>query len=70
MPKAGKAGTPKRAATRKNGADAVPPIATLVTVTRDDIARLAYEIYEQEGAPHGRDLEHWLSAERRLAARA
>jgi hypothetical protein len=28
----------------------------------DDIARLAYLIWEQEGKPHGREVEHWLQA--------
>lgn len=27
----------------------------------------AYQIWEQEGRPHGRDLEHWQQAERQLA---
>lgn len=26
------------------------------------IAERAYGIWEQEGRPHGRDLDHWLSA--------
>jgi hypothetical protein len=29
------------------------------------IARLAYQIYEEEGRPEGRSLEHWLQAQRR-----
>ena len=30
------------------------------------IAQRAYELYEQEGGCHGRDLEHWLEAEREV----
>ncbi len=30
---------------------------------RDAIARKAYEIYEERGREHGKDLEHWLEAE-------
>ncbi len=30
------------------------------------IARRAYEIYQQRGGGHGRDLEDWLRAEREL----
>jgi len=30
------------------------------------IAALAYEIYEREGRPCGRDLNHWLAAEAQL----
>ena len=29
----------------------------------DQIRRRAYELYEQDGCEHGRDLEHWLRAE-------
>lgn len=30
---------------------------------RDAIAKKAYEIYEERGREHGKDLEHWLEAE-------
>jgi hypothetical protein len=30
----------------------------------DEIALRAYRIYEKEGRPEGRALEHWLAAER------
>jgi hypothetical protein len=33
-----------------------------------DIARRAYEIWERQGRPHGRDLAHWFEAERELNA--
>lgn len=29
----------------------------------DEIARLAYELWEREGYIHGRDIEHWCEAE-------
>ena len=29
----------------------------------EEIRRLAYSIWEKEGYPHGRDIEHWLKAE-------
>ena len=29
----------------------------------------AYEIWENEGCPHGRDLEHWLSAEQQVSVK-
>ena len=35
-------------------------------VTDSDIARRAYELYEQRGGEHGRDLDDWLLAENRL----
>lgn len=34
---------------------------------RDDIARLAYHLYERRGRQDGQDLDDWLSAERELA---
>jgi hypothetical protein len=36
--------------------------------TLEDIARRAYEIYESEGRPSGRDVEHWVQAETELSA--
>jgi hypothetical protein len=35
-------------------------------LTSDDIARRAYELYEQGGFQQGHDLDHWLVAEREL----
>ena len=31
---------------------------------QDKIARVAYELYEKSGYVHGRDVEHWIEAER------
>jgi len=36
--------------------------------TQEQIARRAYEIFIERGQPEGRDLEHWLEAERQLRA--
>jgi len=36
--------------------------------TQEQIARRAYEIFEQRGRPEGRDQEHWLEAEAQLRA--
>ena len=35
---------------------------------RDLIAKRAYEIWEQDGRPEGREAEHWLRAEQEIAA--
>ncbi len=44
-----------------------PPVANGVTVvTVDHIAMRAYELFLADGGQHGRDLEHWLMAEREL----
>ena len=45
-------------------------ISTSVLVSRSaaeyqaQVARMAYALYEQRGAGHGRDLEDWFLAER------
>jgi hypothetical protein len=39
-------------------------------VTHTDIARRAYELWEREGWPNGRDLDHWLRAEREILHQA
>jgi hypothetical protein len=33
----------------------------------ETVERLAYEIYEREGRPEGRAMEHWLEAEKQLS---
>jgi hypothetical protein len=33
-----------------------------------EIAVCAYAIWDQEGRPHGRDMEHWLQAKAQLEA--
>jgi hypothetical protein len=35
----------------------------------DEIAGVAYELFERDGREHGRDQEHWLEAERIVKAR-
>jgi hypothetical protein len=37
---------------------------------RDQIARLAYQLFLAEGSRHGRDIDHWLEAEREIRRRA
>ena len=34
--------------------------------SNDDVARRAYELYEQRGRRHGHDWDDWLKAEREL----
>ena len=36
---------------------------------RERILKKAYEIWEAEGRPSGRDMEHWVQAEVALAAK-
>ncbi len=35
----------------------------------DEIAKVAYELYEKDGRQHGKDEEHWFEAERIVKAR-
>lgn len=36
---------------------------------KEEIAKVAYELYEKDGRKHGKDQEHWLEAERIVRAR-
>jgi hypothetical protein len=38
----------------------------MAVVSREMIEVRAYEIWEQEGRPHGRDVEHWMKAAEEL----
>ncbi|MFZ5997503.1 MAG: DUF2934 domain-containing protein [Nitrospirota bacterium] len=38
-------------------------------ISHEEIARLAYELYEKSGRVPGRDLENWFEAERILRQR-
>lgn len=35
----------------------------------DEIARIAYELWERDGCIHGRDIEHWCEAEHIVISR-
>jgi hypothetical protein len=39
-----------------------------VETRRRAIAKRAYALWEFEGRPHGRDVDHWLKVEAELAA--
>jgi hypothetical protein len=41
-----------------------------VTVTTDDVARRAYELYLSRGAGDGQDVDDWLQAEQDLLVRS
>ena len=48
-------------------ADRAPKaVARTVTVTIDDIARHAYDLYLARGGKHGHDVDDWVQAEREL----
>ena len=52
---------------RRRSAAVEPPAPILVTEV--EIATRAYFIYESEGCPAGRELDHWLEAEAQLRGR-
>ena len=35
--------------------------------SRDEIARIAYHLFEMRGGQHGNDVDDWLAAEQQLA---
>ena len=39
-------------------------------MTQQDIGARAYELWEKEGRPNGRDWAHWFEAERMLQRQA
>jgi hypothetical protein len=39
-------------------------------VSAEDIARRAYELYEEEGRQDGKDVDYWLRAEAELTRRS
>jgi hypothetical protein len=43
------------------------PAAKRIDEMREYIQRRAYELWESEGRPTGRDQAHWLQAEREIA---
>lgn len=47
---------------------ATPAPTESPAATPEQIARRAYELYEQRGAAHGHDWDDWLSAERELGS--
>jgi len=71
---------PRKTAAKKNGAD-TPSNVTEITVTREqltinrevskeEIARLAHELWNEHGRQHGRDADDWFQAEQLLRGKA
>jgi hypothetical protein len=56
VPKSG-----SHAVTRRNTQE-----TSMATPQQDQISTLAYQLWEQEGRPEGRDREHWEQAQRML----
>ncbi len=57
----------KKKAANGNGTHAEPR-TTEVQLDHTAVARRAWEIWQSEGCPDGREVEHWLQAEKELNA--
>lgn len=44
-------------------------VANSPTASRDEVAQVAYELFQRRGGVHGHDLEDWVEAERIVRAR-
>ena len=53
-----------RPKTARRAADRAPQVPA---ATSNDIARLAYQLFERRGRTHGAELDDWLEAERLLS---
>jgi hypothetical protein len=63
----GRTPTKTKKAVASNGHDTAEAEGeAAATVRSEDIAQRAFEIYEREGRPEGKHLEHWLRAEQEL----
>lgn len=68
-------GQPEPARATSRSEDALEMISSSVNGDRpstnaaDEVAREAYDLYCQGGYVDGRDVEHWIEAERRVNAR-
>ena len=57
-------------ASRPKAASARPPAVGAEGPSTERIAARAYELWQANGCPEGRDAEYWYQAERELRARA
>jgi hypothetical protein len=69
-----KSSTPRPTAPRKPRAikpvaSSTPRLVPRSTPETHAVAIRAYELFLENGSTHGYDVEHWLQAERELAAR-
>ena len=62
--------TQRRSTKRAATSLASPSTKQKVTLSPEQIAKRAYEIWQTKGCPHGQDREHWLQAERELSQRS
>jgi hypothetical protein len=58
----------KKATQETNKIKMKTPTDQKPALSRDEIAALAWQIWEKEGSQHGRDQEYWFRAEQQLLA--
>jgi hypothetical protein len=46
----------------------LPAVSSEIHASHEDIALLAYALWQEQGCPEGRHEEHWLKAEQELTA--
>lgn len=61
---------PRKPAAKKKAATPAPAEVTPISVSREEIARLAHKIWAERGHQHGRAEEDWLLAEEMLRGKA
>ncbi|MGE3841098.1 MAG: DUF2934 domain-containing protein [Vicinamibacterales bacterium] len=59
---------PKRSARKTTGAATLESASSAPGGSADQIRARAYELYQERGGSHGRDLDDWLIAEREVSA--
>ena len=66
MPRVGKPAVSKRSTTQPRGKARKKADEEASFISQAEIAKRAYDLFLRDGAAHGRDVDHWLLAERQL----
>ena len=66
MPRVGKPAVSKKSTTRPRGRARKKADEEASFISQAEIAKRAYDLFLCDGAVHGRDVDHWLLAERQL----
>ena len=69
-PKPRKTAAKKKAADTPSNVTEITAVREQVTVTREAIAQLAHQIWNDRGRQHGKDAEDWFRAEELLRGKA
>ena len=69
-PKPRKTAAKKKAADTPSNVTEITVVREKVTVSREAIAQLAHQLWNERGRQHGKDAEDWLRAEELLRGKA